>query len=250
MKLDRFLRIYALSLYLYPKAFRERYREQLLDAARQAYGERASGQSRLLLAYLRDSLGSGLWERVSTPLRPLHAILLCAAVSLVLLVMAVTAQQIVRRQADVKPRQAVTSIAASLGAGADEHILQPREEISNLDWLRSDHTFAAIYNPAGEPIAASATLHGAFPHPPSVIFPRIRQTGRTVITWQPENRVRLALTVRPLPNGNYIVAGQSLLPFERRESALRLSFAIAWGLILCAAGGLFLRRPAPYAPLR
>jgi hypothetical protein len=250
MKLDRFLRIYALSLFLYPKTFRERYREQLLDAARQAYGERKFGYGRLLLTHLSDSLRSGFWERVSAPLRPLQAILLCSAATLVLLVMAVTAQQIVRREADVKPRQAVASIAARLGAGADEHILQPHEEISNLDWLRSDHTFAAIYNPAGEPIAASATLHGAFPHPPSLIFPRIRQTGRTIITWQPENRVRLALTVRPLPDGNYVVAGQSLLPFERRESALRLSFAIAWGLILCAAGGLFLRRPAPYAPLR
>ncbi|QEE27048.1 hypothetical protein FTW19_02895 [Terriglobus albidus] len=250
MKLDRLLRIYALSLYLYPKAFRERYREQLLDAARQAYDERQSGHGRLLLVHLRDSLGSGLWERITTPLRPLYAILLSGAVTLVLLVMAVTAQQIVRRQADVRPRQAVASIAARLGQGANEHILQPREEISDVDWLRSDHTFAAIYNPAGEPIAASATLHGAFPHLPSVIFPRIRQTGRTVITWQPENRLRLALTVRPLPDGNYVVAGQSLLPFERRESALRLSFAIAWGLILCAAGGLFLRRPAPYAPLR
>jgi hypothetical protein len=140
MKLDRFLRLYALSLYLYPKAFRERYREQLLDAARQAYDERQSGHGRLLLVHLRDSLGSGLWERILTPLRPLHAILLSGAVTLLLLVMAVTAQQIVRRQADVRPRQAVASIAARLGAGVDEHILQPREEISDLDWLHSDHT--------------------------------------------------------------------------------------------------------------
>jgi len=52
------------------------------------------------------------------------------------------------------------------------------------------------------------------------------------VTWQPQRGVRVALVGQPLPQGGYVVAGQSLIPGEASTfSFYRLVLAM-WGLMV------------------
>jgi len=212
--------LYSLALRLYPESFRRKYAGPMLDAARRSYAE-ATHPVRLTVALAWDLLKSipGEHLRVATPASPAYTAAFALFFTFLLLTVSVGYQQVLRRQADKLPVALVDYSVARIAQGADPaHLFAGNNrEISSSQWLNSSNFIDGLYNHAGEPVVANATLHGALPHPPAGIFLTARARGRFKVTWQPEPKIRVALTIRPLPDGNFVLAGQSLIPSESRE---------------------------------
>jgi FtsH-binding integral membrane protein len=244
-----FLGAYKLSLHLYPHAFRQRYAEQLIDAARLQQAE-ATNDLPLTASLAWDTLHSALREhaRAATPSRPGYVAAFALFFSVLLLATSVVNQQILRRGADRRPSfiaQFIArrspqdpSIAATLNA--------PKQEISSEAWLASATPFVALYDASGTALAANATLNGALPQPPRGIFNTIRDRREFRVTWQPRVGIRVALTGDVLPTGGFVVAGQSLILAESKEIRFHsiLLWMWAFAMLACCALVLFARKPA------
>ena len=237
------LTAYAAALRLYPGAFRAKYSEQMLDAARASCAE-SHHRLRFALALAADTAGSLLREhwRAAAPASPGYAVAFALFFSFALFTVSVVYQQVLRRGADQLPLKLVASASDQLAHGADpaRFIGGHQREISSRDFLNSNQFIVILFNQAGQPIISNSTLHGALPQPPVGIFRHASQHGLYKVTWQPSRGIRVALTVQPLPNGNFIVAGQSLIPSETREAASNRLLRWIWLTILAATAALVL----------
>ncbi len=76
-------------------------------------------------------------------------------------------------------------------------------------------------------------LQGYMPKPPSGVFNNAKKDGQTIITWQPQKGLRIALVLVYVSSSpeQFVAAGRSLRETELRESNLRNMVAAAW--ILC-----------------
>nr|AIA19206.1 Unknown Function [uncultured bacterium]AIA19305.1 Unknown Function [uncultured bacterium] len=90
-------------------------------------------------------------------------------------------------------------------------------------------------------IASSAALDGQTPLPPSGTFDYTAAHGSDRFTWEPKDGVRLATRVVAYgqkPNSGFVIAGQSLKPYEDRidvytELALAAWLAsLAWTVLM------------------
>ena len=244
------LTAYAAALRLYPAAFREKYSDQMLDAARASCAE-SPHRLRFALALAADTAGALLREhwRAAAPASPGYAAAFALFFSFALVTVSVVYQQVLRRGADQLPLKLVAYTSDRLAHGADpaRFIGGPHREISSRDFLDSNQFIVVLFNQAGEPIVGNATLHGALPQPPLGVFRHAGQHGLYKVTWQPSRGIRVALSIQPLPDGNFIVAGQSLIPSETREAASNKVLRWIWLTMLAAATALVLltrTRPA------
>lgn len=216
-----FLRMYRMALQFYPAAFSDRYREQLIDAVRRSHAE-SKNDLRLAFSLGWDTVMAALREhwRAATPSSPGYSAAFALFVTALAVVLSVSHQQGWRMGADRKPAALVATVQSRLDHGdAPESILAgPREEIATANWLRSTHPFAVVYDASGSPLAGDATYHGSLPQPPHGIFIYLREHGSHKVTWQPAPGVRIALVGKHLPDGRFILAGQSLLRSEDRTS--------------------------------
>ena len=247
-----FLRVYTLSLHLYPRVFRQRYAEQLLDAARLQQAA-STNDLPLAAALAADTLRSALREhaRAATPATAVATIALFF--TFLLMGISIINQQILRRGADGEPAVLAAfvrfvspqnpSVAATLAA--------PKQEISSEAWLNSTQPFLVLYDDSGQPIAGNATLHGALPRPPHGIFNTIRDRGEFRVTWQPRSGIRVALTGDVLPTGGFVIAGQSLILSEAREFRFHTALLWIWACSMLACFSILLlyrnRAPRPAA---
>jgi hypothetical protein len=169
--------------------------------------------------------------------------------------------QFLRRAADRNPSflaqllsfpQLDTS-SESIRARLDTEILSgPKQEISSPIWLQSATPFVVLYDASGHALTGNATYHGTLPQPPHGIFNTIHQRSEFKVTWQPQLGIRVALTGRPMPNGRFVVTGQSLAPSEARTA--RLNRLLLWmelfATLACPALVLLTptRKPAAQIP--
>lgn len=82
--------------------------------------------------------------------------------------------------------------------------------------------FIAIYDKAGTPLEADATIDNAPPKPPMGVFDYALAHGEDRVTWQPTSGTRIALVVKPVPNnsGWFVAAGRNMKEIEMRETRL------------------------------
>ncbi|GAC1429058.1 MAG: hypothetical protein NVSMB62_26840 [Acidobacteriaceae bacterium] len=240
------LGLYRHGLKLYPRAFRVRYELEMLDAAAATLAEGAGSPLRTAAGLAVDLCISLVSEhrRAASVANPVFAMVFAMLVSGVLLGLAVQNQRVLRRGADLQPErivsqmQARTANATSSGALVDG----PSREIATADWLNGTDVFSAVCDESGAVIAASATLRGRLPQPPRGIFQFVRRYGQHRVTWQPASGIRLALTVERMPNGGFVLAGQSLAPSETRERRFRTLLLWIWaGTLATIAGGAVVR---------
>jgi len=254
------LRLYALALHLYPATFRARYADEMLDTARHEYA-RATNPRRFTISLAADTLRGALREhlRAASPTRPGYVAAFALFFTCLLLTVSVVHQQFLRRSADglpgfiaglvSSPPMDEQSESARQRIVADD-LNSPKQEISTPHWLNTDNQiFTVLYDPSGRPLTGNATLHGALPQPPHGIFDVIRTRGEDKVTWQPNPGIRVALTGRPLPNGGFVLAGQSLIPSEARTARLDRILRWMWlfAMLACLALVLFTptRKPTP-----
>jgi hypothetical protein len=231
------LSLYALALQLYPRAFRERYAAEMLDAVRLQYAEH-DGNIHFVAELAWDTLRSVMREhwRAATPARPVYVVLFAVFFSALLFGISIVKQQILRRGADRQPGVLATKVGAELADGSEAAAIfgDRKQEIASDAWLESTSTFAAVYDAASNAIASNATLHGSLPQPPRGIFNVIRARGSYKVSWQPQRGIRVALTGRELAGGGFVLAGQSLIPSEARDAAFDRFMRLLW-LALAAA---------------
>ena len=225
------LNLYALALHFYPRAFRERYATEMLDAVRLQYAERDGG-IHFVAELTRDTVRSAMREhwRAATPAKPVYTALFAVFFSALLLSISVFNQQVLRRGADRQPGILAAEVGAQLTQGTDASAVlgSPRQEIASKSWLESTSSFAAVYDAAGNAVASNATYDGALPQPPRGIFNTIRERGLYKVTWQPQRGVRVALTGLPLHDGGFVLAGQSLIPGEARNASFSRFLRLMW----------------------
>jgi hypothetical protein len=243
------LSLYALALHLYPRAFRERYTTEMLDAVRLQYAEH-NGSIHFVAALAGDTLRSAMREhwRAAAPAKPVYVVLFALFFSALLLSISVFNQQVLRRGADRQPGILAAEVGAKLTPGADASAVlgRPSQEIASKSWLESTSNFAAVYDAAGNAVASNATYDGALPQPPRGIFNTIRERGLYKVTWQPQRGVRVALTGLLLHDGGFVLAGQSLIPSEARDASFSRFMRLMWLVLVgcCVLIFILTRRQA------
>jgi|GEM_PF-1815001 len=235
------LRLYSLTLHLYPAAFRARYGVQMTDAVRLAHAE-SKDDMRLAATLAWDTAMAAMREhwRAATPFSAGYAGAFALFFSALLMILAVAYQQVLRLDADRQPTHLVSAAETQLAQGQDTSTLltAPHSEISSNIWLEGTAPFTAVYDAAGEPIAGDATLHGTLPQPPKGIFAYLREHGHHKVTWQPELGIRVALVGQHLPDGRFVLAGQSLIRSETREVQFHSLLLWIWAAMITAVFGV------------
>jgi hypothetical protein len=249
------LRLYSLVLQLYPAAFRKRYADEMLETARLEY-VKSPHPVRFAAALASDTLRSLVQEhlRAAKAASPGYVAAFALFFSMLLLAVAVITQQYLRRSADSQPTFVAKLVSSPMPDARSEtvraHIVaqilnpQGRWEISSRHFLNRPLTFAILYDASGRALGGNGTLRGALPQPPHGIFNVIQQRGEYKVTWQPQPGIRVALTGRPMPNGGFVLAGQSLLPSEARTARFYsfLRWIWAFAMLACCSLALFARK--------
>ncbi|GCE10683.1 hypothetical protein [Tengunoibacter tsumagoiensis] len=143
-------------------------------------------------------------------------------------------QQELRQSANYPQVQLSEDIAAGLGQGkSGEELLATQFPGDKVEIATSIAPYAIIFDNAGKPVAASATLNGQLPAIPSGIFDDVRHNGEDRVTWQPQDGVRSALVVTQVKdNGGFVAAGRSLRESEDRTSDLGKLILAGWIALL------------------
>ena len=238
------LRLYAFALRLYPSAFRARYADEMLETARREYA-RSPKPLRFTASLAADTLRGALREhlRTASPTRPGYVAAFALFFSFLVLTVSVVHQQILRRNADALPRFIANLVSSPrMNAQSEparrkivaDDLSAPSQEISTPTWLNSTAVFTVLYDASAHAITGNATLHGALPQPPIGIFNEIRSRGNDEVTWRPQPGVRIALSGRPMPDGGFVVTGQSLIPGEARTARLNSILRWIWAFAMLA----------------
>ncbi len=259
------LAVYDAALQIYPAEFRAKYREPMLDAARRSQVE-SKNDLRLLVGLVWDAGRSALREhwRAATPMKAGYVVLFAMMVSGALLTTSVAYQQMVRRGANREPARVVAEIAQGMNGKGEPIVVvlrtnpntntiignevetrnapdgEMQQELSSKQWLEGTSVFAAIYDASGRVIAGTATLHGRLPQPPPGVFNYMRAHGEDWVSWQPEVGIRVALVGQRLPNGDFAVAGQSIVRGEAMEDHFNTLLLCIWAGVMVGMVGVFL----------
>jgi hypothetical protein len=250
------LHLYALALHLYPAAFRARYADEMLDTARHEFAL-SPNPFRFTASLAADTLRGALREhlRAASPTRPAYVAAFALFFTFLLIPVSIVNQQILRRSADRLPTFLTHILSTPMPDAHSEavrkrfiaDIMTPEDtaDIASPSFLNGKLVFTAFYDASGHPIGGNATLHGALPRPPHGIFNTIQQRGEFKVTWQPQPNIRVALAGRPMPNGGFVLSGQSLLPTEAHYIRMHTLLLWIWAftMLTCLALVLFTRRP-------
>ena len=157
-------------------------------------------------------------------------------------------QQSTRLSANDVPEATAQSVVRQARTGGNIASLVPRDKID----LRKDvSSFVIIVNSSNEVQASSATLDGTTPTPPSGALGYTATNQSDWFTWEPVSGVRLAAYMLPLGRNDkqghnyaYIVAGQSLKPFEdRTQKYFNIALAAWLFVIIWTSLAVFLKLP-------
>jgi hypothetical protein len=138
-----------------------------------------------------------------------------------------TAQQVLRQDANDPQVQLAEDTAAALLAGRLADLVLPPGKV---DVAASLAPWVIVFDDAGRIVASSAEF-GSLPLPPSGVLEAARRDGQTRVTWQPRPGVRAATVVQRYGGSRpgFVMAGRSLRESEARSEKL---------LVLIAAAGV------------
>lgn len=139
----------------------------------------------------------------------------------------VTAQQILRMNANDPQIQIAQDTAAALKDGGVPDEVLPYEEV---DIATSLSPYVVIFDDAGKAVAGSGTLHGDLPTMPPGVFENARRNGENRVTWQPEPGVRSATVITRYggEEPGFVMAGRSLREVESRVNRLGQMIGLGW----------------------
>lgn len=138
-------------------------------------------------------------------------------------------QQEGRRSANAAPASAAAAQVQLLGS---DTVPSPRLELTP-----DSGVFVIIYGSDDKPESGTATLHHVLPILPAGVLQTARTSGYDAVTWQPESGLRMAIVARSSA-GKVVVAGQSLAPYEERDTMTMILLGLGWlGSILVLAAG-------------
>lgn len=144
----------------------------------------------------------------------MHWLPLGAAILLFGFMAILMAQQALRANLNDPQIQMVGDAVARLEQGASPEGVVAT---SSFDAAYSLSPFVAVYDQDGSPLAWSATVNGEAPKPPAGVFEYAKEQGWNRLTWQPEEKTRIALVVRPVGTGErYVAAGRNMDEAEGR----------------------------------
>jgi len=149
---------------------------------------------------------------------------LAAAITLIIGLVYLVAQQVVRQGANDPQIQMAEDAAAALSAG------NGLPEVPAVDIATSLAPYLIVFDTQGNPVSGSTRLHGNLPTvPPGTLF-YAQQHGQNRVTWQPERGVRSAAVIVPVKGAHpgYVLAGRSLAETERRTNGLISLVAAGW----------------------
>jgi hypothetical protein len=172
---------------------------------------------------------------------------IAVAVTLVMAVVYVVAQQDLRLSANDPQIRLAEDAAASLANGQAPEIVAGGPPV---DMASSLAPYIIVLDDAGHPIASSATLDGQIPSPPDGVFQYVAEHGEERLTWQPRAGIRsAAVIVRYVGNtAGYVLAGRALREIERREDQLLALATLGWtasivAIFIAALLAAWVRRP-------
>lgn len=106
---------------------------------------------------------------------------------------------------------------------------------AKFDAGKSLAPWVAVYDATGTPLESAAMIDGKLPVPPKGIFDLAKAQGTNLPhnTWQPEDGVRIALVVVPVPGKDmFVAAGRNMREVEEREGQLGTFVLLAWMTLL------------------
>jgi len=144
-------------------------------------------------------------------------------VTVVFASMYVAFQQSGRMAANTAPAAAADAEVQLLGSTP----APPAPALPRAELTPDTGVFVIVYGPDNNPETGTAVLHGALPKVPSGVLDTARSAGSDVVTWQPEPGLRMAIVARS-SEGNVVVAGQSLTPFEATDGRILVYLGLGW----------------------
>ena len=149
----------------------------------------------------------------------------------------VVAQQSVRASANTEPAAAAAREVQLLAAGSGT-LSDQRVELT-----ADSGPFVVVYDAGNAPVAGTVVRNGALPVVPSGVLATARLQGQDKVTWQPAAGLRFAVVARAGSDGRVVVGGQSLAPFEDRDTQTLMLVGVGWlASIVCLAGAWILTR--------
>ncbi len=142
----------------------------------------------------------------------------------------VTAQQVLRQDANDPQIQMAEDAAASLNNGVAPDAVVSKQQV---EFSTSLAPFLIVFDASGKPVAGSGVLNGQLPQYPIGALESAKRGGENRVTWQPQPDVRIASVAVPY-KGGYVIAGRSLREVEKRETQVQLLAAVVWLLSLAA----------------
>jgi hypothetical protein len=205
-------------LFLYPRAWRNRYGTEFVAVLE---------QHRITLRTLIDIIVGAVkarftWERPG--LWPFRFAVGLAILTFLALSTYTVFQQKLRMDANHPQVELAQATAERLENGnpiAD--VIPP----SPVDVKTSLDPFIIVYNNEGKPVLSTGYLNGAIPPLPKGVLDFTRAHHEDKITWQPQSGVRIAAVVESY-SGGFVLAGRSLRVVEQHETALFNTVGIAY----------------------
>jgi hypothetical protein len=208
-------------LFLYPRAWRNRYGTEFVAVLE---------QHRITLRTLIDIVVGAIkarltWERPG--LWPLRFAVGLAILTFLALSTYTVFQQKLRMDANHPQVELAQAAAERLETGdliTDIVPSSPVDVKTNLD------PFVIVYNNDGKPVFSTGYLNGAIPPLPKGVLDFTRAHQMDKITWQPQPGVRIAAVVVSYSGhgGGFVLAGRSLRVVEEHELALFNAVGIAY----------------------
>jgi hypothetical protein len=266
---DRFERMYALALRLYPGRFQEAYAGAMRQSFRDALEDRAVARRELIPLVLRDLITSlfkenfaMLYETFGRPAIVYNALVLIGLSTGLALALNTIPQQVLRQGANDPQIAMAGDLAARLESGVAPAAAVPATD--GVDMARSLSPFVIVYDEQGKPVASQGVLNGQTPAPPQGVFDYVRQHGEERVSWQPVlgttsnnnektvlngggtpqrgHGVRIAAVIQRVggAGGGFVLAGRNMREVEAREAQVGQLALLTWigmmGVILVGTG--------------
>lgn len=164
-------------------------------------------------------------------LATLNYFLATALVTIVMLLIYATLQQVYRTGLDDPQIQMVRDISSKL---AQRRSVETLIVADSTDITHSLSPFIVLYDVHGKAIRSNALLNGKMPQIPEGIIEVVRKKGEHRVSWQPGKGIRMAMVILQTKGTpvQFIASGRSMAEVEERILRMRKTVFIAWVICL------------------
>ena len=97
-----------------------------------------------------------------------------------------------------------------------------------IDLAQSLATFTEIFDATGKPVQSTGFINGQLPQPPKGVFEFTVVNKEDILTWQPQQAIRLAMVFEKVSDKGFVAVGRSLQETEIRTGNLVKIIFLAW----------------------